>query len=239
MANLLTFKPVDKDRYFYDKYRYCVSFALDEVSAMKTLDHNYIDAIIDRRKLWREVAQQRWTLVRPGGQPQLAQTILTRRWKDITDKTSEDLHDLAELLLTTTADFKLVTSVNLGWIYTNNMSLIKRLNTMGFLDNKEYTEAILSRPKNTIKLKVPKFTHRSYFKSVKLTQTSKDTLINFFNNQQDTIRVAPAFTKWLTSSPYLRTQDYFFIDHDGEGWLVMLELISPGIIRKTLEIIPA
>ena len=206
---------------------------------MKTLDHKYIDAVIDRRKLWREVSQQRWTLSHQHNKPQLAHTILTRRWRDITEETSENLHKLAETLIKTSAEFKLITSVDLGWIYTNNVSLIKHIKAMTFIDDKEYTEAVISRPKNTVKLKVPKFTHRSYFKSIKITQSKKDNLVNFFNNQQDSIRVAPALNKWLTSTPYLRTQDYFFIDHDGEGWLVMLELISPGIIRKTLEIIPA
>ena len=56
MANLLQFKQISKDSYFYNKYRYCLGFALDEVNALKSLDHDYIDTIIERRQIWREVA---------------------------------------------------------------------------------------------------------------------------------------------------------------------------------------
>lgn len=235
MAKILQFKPVPKDSYFYSKYRYCIAFDLAEANALKTLDHQYIDAIIERRILWREVAQQRWT----GNTQSFRQTIVSRRWQDITDKTSEDLHNFAEILITTSADFKLVTSVNQGWVYTNAISLIKKLRSLDYLSNKDYTEAVISRPKNTVKLKTPKHTHRSYLKSIKLNNQQKQNLINFFANQADNIRIGPSFNKWLLESPYTRLQDYFFIDHVGESWLVMLNLIYPGIIRKTMEIIPA
>ena len=212
-----------------------MAFTLDEANALKSLDHEYIDAIIERRILWREVAQQRWS----GGKQNFNQTIISKRWRDITNKTSEDLHNFAELLISTCTEFKLVTSVNHGWIYTNTTSLIKKLKNLDYLSDKDYTEAVVSRPKGTVKLKTPKHTHRSYLKSIKLTHQQKQNLINFFANQLDSIRVGPAFNKWLTESPYLRTQDYFFMDHVGESWLVMLNLIHPGIIRKTKEIIPA
>lgn len=208
---------------------------MDEVNALKSLDHQYIDAIIQRRILWREVAQQRWT----NGVQNAKHTILSKRYKDITDKTLEDLHNFADLLISTSTEFKLVTSVNQGWIYTNVVSFIKKIKSLNYLKNKDYTEAIVSRPKGTIKLQDPKHTHRSYLKSIKLTGQQKQNLINFFANQLDHVRVAPAFNKFLIESPYLRTQDYFFIDHVGESWLVMLNLIYPGIIRKTMEIVPS
>ena len=238
MAKTPQFKSVFKDSYFYNKYRYCISFELDEASVLKSLDHDYIDAIIERRKVWREVAQQRWSRTKQALTSSLSHTILTRRHKEITAETEENLHDLAEILIKTSTDYKLVTSVNQGWIYTNTVTFIKKLDSLNYLHDKDYTEAIVSRPKNTVKLKNPIHTHRSYFKSTKLNIQQKQNLINFFANQPD-IRVAPAFNKWLIESPYMRTQDYFFIDHMGESWLVMLSLISPGLVRKTLEIIPA
>jgi hypothetical protein len=54
------FKTVAKDRLFYDQFEYCIGFHLDEVSALRELDHVRIDDLIQRRKAWREVAQQRW-----------------------------------------------------------------------------------------------------------------------------------------------------------------------------------
>jgi exopolyphosphatase/guanosine-5'-triphosphate,3'-diphosphate pyrophosphatase len=47
-----------------------------------------------------------------------------------------------------------------------------------------------------------------------------------------------ALEAWL-DDPFLRTQDYFFVDHDSEAWPTMLALVQPGVIRKTLAIVTA
>jgi len=231
------FKPVVKDQLFYDKYKYCMSFYLAEVSALKTLDHAYIEVVLDRRKLWREVAVQRWGGTVPGS-VKSRQTIVTRRWRDITDETSANLHELAELLIKTSIDYKFVTSVNHAYVYTSSLSLIKKLEGLDSLTDIRYTEAIVNRPKGTVKLKNPKHQYRSYFKSTKLSPQQKDNLTNFFDNQKDHLRISPALVGWLMT-PFHRTQEYFFIDYDSESWLVMLSLVSPGLIRKTVNIIPA
>lgn len=229
----LKFKPVAKDRLFYDRYQYSVSFRLDEVSCLRELDHNYINTMINRRIHYREISQQRWV-----NNNQSVGTIVSRRWKDITESTIKHLHELADTLLESNIDFKLVTSVETAWVYTNNQSLLAQIDNLNFLKWKTYTEAIVDRPKNTIKLKHPKHNHRSYFKTTKLTAMEKDQLINFFKNQQGHLRCSTSLTVWL-NQPYLRTQDYFFIDYDKESWLVMLALIHPGLIRKTVDLIAA
>ena len=237
MTQTLNFKPIAKDCLFYSQWQYCISFQLDEVSALKTLDHEYIDTIMERRKMWRGTAQQRWIASRIPSIP-IPVMHSNRRRRIITEETVEQLHKLANVLIKTKIPHKLVTSVDHGWIYTNSRSFIKRLANMGILLDQQYTEAIISRAKNTLILKEPKHTHRTYFKSVKLTPQEKQNLANFFVNQIGHIRTGPALSKWLVM-PFHRTQDYFFVDHDGEGWLIMLALVKSGIIRKTVKIIPA
>jgi hypothetical protein len=138
-------------------------------------------------------------------------------------------------LLATRVDFKLVTSVSQAWVYTNNVELIEQLSQFDFLIAQQYTQAIIDRPKNTIRLRDPQHQYRSYLKSVKLTEEEKTQLINFLMNQQD-IRISPALAHW-TEDRWHRTQDYFFVDHDTESWLVMLALVKPGLIRKTATLI--
>ena len=246
MTTQLKFKFVQKDKLFYDNYRYCISFHLAEVSALKTLDHEHIDMIIARRKTWREMSRQRWTsvkapavpIIRPTGITHIPQTIMSKRWREITEEVECNLHTLAKTLINTSINFKFVTSVDQGWVYTNSKILIKQLAKIDALAFKEYKEVQINRPKNTIKLKNPIHTHRSYFRIAKLTDIEKNNLINFFVNQKDHIRISPALAKW-TVIPFKRTQDYFFIDYTGEEWLIMLALIKPGLIRKTADIIPA
>lgn len=216
---------------FYDHYEYCMSFFLDEVNCLRVLDHAHIDDFIQRRQHWREIAQQRWINGR-----QNHGLIMTRRWKDITEKTITDLHSLADKLLSTKTKFKLVVSLNQGYIYTNEVDLIAELDLLPELSYKTYTQAVIDRPKDTVQLKKSDFSLRSYFRVVNLTGAQKDQLHDFLNNQGSQIRPGPALLRWL-DQPFNRTQDYFFVDHQTQSWLTMLSLVVPGIIRKTMHII--
>jgi hypothetical protein len=116
--------------------------------------------------------------------------------------------------------------------------LITQLDGRSELTNKTYARAEISRPKNTIQLKNPRHSNRSYLQMIKLTAQQKQQLVDFFHNQQSQIRLSPSLKSWTTQS-FNRTQDYFFIDHNSLSWLTMLSLVQPGIVRKTLHIIPA
>jgi hypothetical protein len=188
--------------------------------------------VIERRITWREIALQRVK-----NNKSSPYTILARRHKEITEKTISDLHGLANILLTTFADFKLVVSVSNAHVYTNDQTLIDQISDSSGVTQKDYTRAVICRPKDTIRLKNPRHEFRSYIKRIKLTDEQKTHLINFLVNQP-TARVSPALTIWLISK-FHRTQDYFFIDHTGMSWLTMLSLVHPGLIRKTMQIIPA
>jgi hypothetical protein len=216
---------------FYNQFEYCIGFQLDEVHCLRDLDHDKIDQSIERRKVWREMAQQRWSNNKAHSQ------IVSRRWKNITDATVLNLHNLAEILLSTAVPFKLVVSLNQGHVYTNSLELIDQLDNVPALLYKQYTQATVNRPKNTIRLQNPKHQYRSYFKLTKITAQEKINLVNFFTNQQECIRVSPALKAWV-DLPFNRTQDYFFIDYDSPSWLTMIGLIHPGLIRKTMSIIP-
>jgi hypothetical protein len=227
------FKTVAKDRLFYDQFEYCIGFQLAEISALRDLDHACIDDVIERRKQWREMAQQRWI-----NGKQKHGTIMSRSWRDITDQTQADLHSLADVLLTTVASYKLVVSVDQGYVYTTDLALINQLDNMSELSHKTYTQARIIRPKNTIQLKNPGHEYRTYFCATKLSAQGKQVLIDFLQNQQSHIRMSPSLKKWI-NDPFLRTQDYFFVDYNSASWLSMLGLVQSGIIRKTLQIITA
>jgi hypothetical protein len=232
------FKSIVKDRLFYDRFRYCIRFGLTEISCLRDqeLDCACISRMLDRRKQWREVAQQRWVTL--GQKHNAQQTILTRRWNEITEEVEQNLYDFADILRNSGTDFKLVVSTDYGWVYTNSLELISQLKSMRMLTGKKYSKAVINRPKNTILLKNPQHHFRSYFKITKITSQQKNMLINFLTNQQSSIRISPALAEWITSA-FHRTQGYFFVDHDEISWLTMLSLVHPGIIRKTQQIMQA
>jgi hypothetical protein len=225
----LKFSPVKKDRLFYDRYQYCLGFYLQEVNCLRVLDHAYITDMIERRKQWREIAQQRWGNNR---------NVLGRRWQEITEVTSTELHLLATKLLTTSADFKLVVSINQGYVYTNDLDFITDLAAMPELLYKSYTQAQIVRPKDTVQLKNPRHQFRTYLTMCNLTAEQRHNLEEFLITQSGHVRLSPALARWI-DLPFNRTQDYFFIDHDTETWCTMLSLVHPGVVRKTMPITAA
>ena len=223
------FKTVVKDRLFYSQFEYCIRFYLEEVSCLRTLDHAQIDRMIERRIAWRSISQTMHSST--------PTTVLSNQSNKITETTVKNLHTLAEVLLTTPVNFKLVVSAFTGYVYTNDLALIDSVSKLSGVLHTEYSRAVVCRPKNTIQLRDPKYQWRSYFKVGKLTAEQKTHLKNFLANQPG-IRISPALTQWINFK-YTRTQDYFFIDYNEPVWLTMLSLVLPGLIRKTLEIIPA
>lgn len=236
MPSTLKFNTVTKDRLFYNQYEYCVGFRLTEVSCLKIIDHDYVDIVLARRIEWRDLHRQRQQAGRGGiGFPSIHTRLAVR--PIITKETAKNLHDLVDLLLSTTDSFKLVTSVDRAWIYTNNLVLLEQINLVTALEDKFYTQAVINRPVDSIRLKKSQYAYRSYFRTQKITAQQKNQIDQFLNNQQGAVRVSPALTEWLAGG-YLRTQDYFFIDHAGESWLLLLALVHPGLLRKTVNIIP-
>jgi hypothetical protein len=210
-----------------------MSFVLDEVSCLRTLDHTSIDLMMKRRQEWREVAQHRWLNAK-----QNKGVIVSRGSKLITQHTIDNLHTLAETLLTTDKDFKLIVSVNQAWVYVNDTALFDCLDQLPILQYKTYAQVQVNRPANTVKLKNSNYSFRSYFKSSKLTALQKNQLVDFLTNQQTQVRLSPSLKTWI-NQPFNRVQDYFFIDYKTVSWITMLALVHPGLVRKTLQIIPA
>jgi hypothetical protein len=210
---------------------------LAEVSCLRDqVDHASVDAMLQRRKEWREIAEQRYQTINAKS----SNTGMTRsvRWNKITNVVEKNLHDLVDLLLSCGSDHKLVVSSDVAWIYTNDVALIDQCERTHMLTCKSYTRAIVDRPKDTIRLKNPRHGFRSYFIKTKLTQQQKTDVIKFLANQAASARISPALTDWIEGA-WLRTQDYYFVDHNQMSWLTMFALVRPGMIRKTVQIIPA
>jgi hypothetical protein len=218
---------VVKDRLFYNRYEYCLGFELDEANALRVLDHASIDSMIKRKQMWRQTAQQRRI------NNKQATNI---HWRDITEDTVNNLHLVAQTLLITTTDFKLVVGGNRAWVYTNDCSLFDQLDDISVLQHKTYTQAQINRPRDSIRLQRSNYKFRTYFRFVKLTATEKNTLSAFLIGQQSHAKLSPSLKLWI-QNPFNRVQDYFFVDYATDSWLTMLNLVRPGLVRKTLHII--
>jgi hypothetical protein len=199
-----------------------VSIPLKEANALrKELSHESIDRIIQRRR------DQNWS------------TIPHRIHRVIEPETVDRLHQICDFLLSVTHEYKLVFYYN-HWltIYTNDLELLQQVDALDYIDVKNHSQVRVDRPRDTIVLKNPKHTKRSYFREFAITNHDKEVLVNFFNNQQDYIKISPGLRDWMKRGRiHNYVFDYFFIDYSDDQWLTMLSLVRPGLIRKTVKIL--
>jgi hypothetical protein len=183
--------------------------------------HDDIDRWVRVRNLWRE-----------------RHLISFDRRMAITDATANDLHKFLDWILVakTHSDFKLVTSGDIARIYSNDLELLNRASQLPYATLPEYSQAVIDRPLDTIRLKTVNHRYRSYLRSTKITDTQKNSLVALLTNADD-LRLSPTLKRWVEFGAY-HSYDYLFIDHNDLSWLTMISLIRSGIIRKTVEIIP-
>jgi hypothetical protein len=124
-------------------------------------------------------------------------------------------------------------------VYANDTALFSEiLSAVPSLMNVSFSRAVINRPRNTVKLKDPVHTDRSYLREIKMTEQQKRSISTFLLNQ-DSIRLSPSLTHWLTQPSSYWSQGHYFVDHSDTGWLTMLSLIYPGAIKNTIKIVPA
>lgn len=219
-------KIAERSGAWFHRFDHCLRFHINEGSVLRHQDHDMIDRVIARRKEWgRRMAHSS----QPG----------SWLWRelDITAQDIVNLHFMCDFLSKDTRDRKIMISGNWIYIYTNDVGLLDDIAALDFLDTKkmQYTRVKLIGSPGTIVQKNPKYQKRSFFRSMVITPSQRQSMRNFLTNQESA-RISPALEYALGRDILTRTMDYFFIDHDDDSVLIMLSLIVPNIIRKTLPI---
>lgn len=220
------------DRLFYDTYRYVLFFRMPGVETLRCCKGKEIDdvaASIDQRLLQRQQYRSKnW-----GGnwKPLI-------NWATETQACREDLVDLAVAVLSQGAGVRFVVTKNQGYLYSNDVAGLHTIAKKHYMQSTTLREAVIDRPRNTVRLKKSQHLLRTYFNNSRLTAENKARLINFFNNNVNEIRYSPSLADWVSpKSNWHWVSDHLFFDHNDTKLLLMLGLVCPGIVKKTLDII--
>jgi len=191
-----------------------------EASALRGLNHDRIDRIITMRKSFRNFIG-----------------CSTVKKPPITDEQVLDLHTLCSFFKQVIEPFKLVLSGDHVWVYAKDWEFLKSVTQSPGVIKPRYTRAVITRPVDTIILKNPQHAQRTYLREQAVSPVQREQLIAFFNNHRDNVRLSPSLVKWL-QWPTRRIYSYFFVDYDHNSWPLMISLVHPGLIRKTVQLLP-
>lgn len=152
----------------------------------------------------------------------------------------QNLHAMCDVLTNTQHQYKLIIESGLVRVYTNNYQLFNDITqAVPALYSVNYTQAVIDRPRNSIKLKESTYTNRTYLRSARISDQQKRSISQFLKNQ-DTIKLSPGLKNWTLYSEWRPgTESYYFVDHNDTAWMTMLSLIYPGLIKNTIQIIKA
>ena len=193
------------------------------MSALRELDHAYIDRDLDYRSSWRS------------RNPNFGGSW-RGRGGEITTEHRTNCHALCDYLLTK-QDYKLVIYNDWGYVYSSDLAMLREMEQLEYLTPASMKQVKLDIPRDSILIKSSEHEWRSYFFAGRMTAEQKESLRTFLANQTD-IRIGPGLKRFLyTFQKHHYINDNAFIDHNGQGIITMLGLILPKAIRKTLKLI--
>jgi hypothetical protein len=215
----------DTDRLFYDQYHYGIDLRMEDISCLRSLNKASDD---HRKEISKRYDQKyQWTY--------RYRDRLIQKARD--QEKLELLYKLAELLDHYRTEIKLIVSGNCGYVYTNNIELLASMLKDFPRHVRQLRQACIVRPRNTVSLHNSPHQFRTYFREKNINQTEKQRLLAFLQTQ----------TEWRVSNRLKVQLQYqthvlwlsrsYFIDHNCESEILMINLIVPGILQKTMPIV--
>lgn len=209
----LELKTEARDRLYYRDYHYSAQFYLKNASALRTLRHDVIDEYIAHR----EYMSVSWS-------------------KAVSTENARQLHNVCDMFLAFKEPYKKLVYHSHIYFYT---SCVEDIETAGNHPNIKYfsaTKADVCLPPDVVLLKEPKHKYRTYLKERWIPEGQTPVLRKFLLNRENLYSMTPLFKSRLAAWDRFYTMSHFFIDHDDPKDLLMLEMVVPGLIRKTMPI---
>jgi len=215
---------------FFDQYRYCFRLTAPYIESCRSLDPSQIDKLL---QLW-DVHDYYVKRINFGGSWRGKQSRVP---KDHAQKLHRALGWFNEHI----DQVKLQFLRDKLFLYTNDIDHFTALENLNVFISMTITEIVQDRPRNTVKARYPGFEIRAYLKPMHIAEQQKNNLIKFINDNEQSLRTNIGLERFINLPPtkfnHLVLRDYFFIDLRDQRLLSVLDIMCPGMIRKTIDII--
>jgi hypothetical protein len=151
-------------------------------------------------------------------------------------QTHADLHSMCDLLRGLPDSSKKMIQYDTVFLYTNDLEIIEDMSQVGYISQIKIGQAVTVYPKDTVMLQNPVHQYRTFLKHKWWDQETSNHIKKFLLGRQELFRIPKSFLEKLQRSGRLATQDHHFVDHNDPDLLLMMSLVCPGIINKTLPI---
>lgn len=215
VSPMFEIKTDPRDRLYYRDYHYSAQFYLQNASAIRVLAHKVIDDYVYHRKGLNSYSN--WN-------------------REVTAANEQQLHNVCDLFLSFREPFKKLVYHSHIYFYTNCMEDLESVSKHPDIAYFQVAKADVCLPHDVVLLKEPKRKYRTYLKERWIPDEQTPLLRKFLLSRENLYGFTPLFKHRLESWDRFYTMSHFFIDHDDPKDLLMLELVVPGLIRKTMPI---
>lgn len=207
-----------RDRLYFDRWQYSIAVVQSRISDIRGLDLEATKKLI-LYKSNSKFLQGRYT-----------PDVIT------------NIYAALDFFASETEPFKLTLSGNWAYIYTNDSAFVNRLVAACPAARVRFVkQAEVSQPRDAVMLSHSDFAYRTYLRSMWVDDQQIVNLDNFFD-AQSTANVSPckSLQRFLKSNVTYKSHwvaNHYFIDHNDPGYPLMLSLVVPRLVRKTLPIV--
>lgn len=218
MSNKIKIQTDPRDRLYFDRWQYSIAVIQSRVSDIRGLDLAQTQRLIEY-KSQSKFLQGRYT-------PDVIKNICAT----------------LNFFAAEPEPLKLTLSGNWAYVYTNDVSLADRLvaNCPG-ARVRFVKQAEVSQPRDAVMLSQSRYAYRTYLRSMWVDDQQIVNLDSFFTAQSsDNVSPCKSLQRFVKSNLTYKSHwlaDHYFIDHNDPGYPLMLSLILPRAVRKTLPIV--
>lgn len=239
---------ISSDRLFYDCYQYSLRFHLTEFHCIRPwhdYDGDNVEELLE--KIEQNRRQHHFRDQRIGHYGNWDKPISSNSFEKndqaFQQQIEQDLYPVVRLLWPYRANIKIVATTHWGYVYSNRLDLLKLVAGARAVQVCRILKAVVDRPPNTVGLRNKHHNYRTYLRDLRITESQQDQIQQYLTQQQD-VRLCPSLKSWSRVDHRYSwvknvawSRSTFFFDHNGATDALMLEMIVPGIVRKTLEIV--
>lgn len=231
MTNNIPLEP--RSALYFGQYRYAINWQQTEVNCIRGLDR---DGMMQTMKCRMHYESRRHT----SWQNRSSETYTSK----FTTQCRSNLESMRAMLASHTKPMKLVLFTNEAIVYTNDIALYDSIKSCFWASAVTIKQADVVLPAESVALKNPLYQYRTYLKNYELESHQKTLLNQWLQNQGSEVSASKSLREFIVAGKTVNRPwhhnhvfSHYFVDHNSHYHETMLNMLLPGIVRKTLRIV--
>lgn len=123
------------------------------------------------------------------------------------------------------------------YTFCNDLTTVSEVLSLPYVKDPVIQQAQVVSSADEIPLQSSCWQYRTYIKSMKVPSNVRHSLGQMLAKQEDQSQSSLSLRNWLEHGEGRSAREYFYVDHNDTGVILMMNLICPGLSGKTYRIV--